>query len=119
MCHRLGSKGVEGGWEVKGTPSGFWHPEWLTRDLVSDKDLLPDVLPRTATALLAPLQTQLQKRLGQPLMTYSGRLLGSTEVTRAALGRRCPPTATLSAACCGDANRANSPGTIPVSVGAE
>lgn len=33
VCHRLGSKGVEGGWEVKGIPSGFWHPEWLTRDL--------------------------------------------------------------------------------------
>lgn len=54
---------------------------------MSDKDLLPDVLPRTATTLLAPLQTQLQKRLAQPLMTYSGRLLRSMEVTWTALGR--------------------------------
>lgn len=30
-----------------------------------------------------------------------------------------PPTATPSATCCGDAGSANSPGTIPVSVGAE
>jgi hypothetical protein len=61
---------------------------------VSDKDLLPDVLPRTATTLLAPLQTQLQKRLAQPLMTYSGRLLRSMEVTWTALGRGggCPPS---------------------------
>lgn len=50
-------------------------------------------------------------------LIYSGPLLRSIEVTRAVPGDA--PTPTPSAACCGDANDANSPGTIPVSVGAE
>lgn len=35
MLHRWGSKEVEGGRKVKGIPSGFWHPTWLTRDFLS------------------------------------------------------------------------------------
>lgn len=35
MLHRLGSKDVGGGRKVKGRPSGFWHPVWLTRDFPS------------------------------------------------------------------------------------
>lgn len=75
------------------------------------------VPPRAGPSPTAGLVAEKEAESADFCLLYSGALFRSLEVTQAVWGE-CPPE-TPSTACCGDANRANSPGTIPVSVGAE